>query len=115
MAMASGASYVARGTVLHATMLDGLISDALEKPGFNLVEILTPCHTQYGRKNKFKTVVDMYQWYKKNTMKLDRYRQLSPEEQGAYTPVGVFRDEMRPGLETRYEELRNKLQEQRNA
>jgi 2-oxoglutarate/2-oxoacid ferredoxin oxidoreductase subunit beta len=115
MAMASGASYVARGTVLHATMLDGLISDALDKPGFNLVEILTPCHTQYGRKNKFKTVVDMYQWYKKNTVKLDRYRQLTPEEQGKFTPIGVFRDEMRPGLEVKYATLRNKLQEQRNA
>ena len=115
MAMASGASYVARGTVLHANMLDGLISDALEKPGFNLVEILTPCHTQYGRKNKFKTVVDMYQWYKKNTAKLDRYRQLAPEEQAKFTPIGVFRDEMRPGLEVKYANLRNKLQEQRHA
>jgi 2-oxoglutarate ferredoxin oxidoreductase subunit beta len=115
MAMASGASYVARGTVLHANMLDGLISGALEKPGFNLVEILTPCHTHYGRKNKFKTVVDMYQWYKKNTVKLDRYGQLTPEEQAKFTPIGVFRDEMRPGLEVRYEELRNKLQEQPNA
>ena len=113
--MASGSSYVARGTVFHATMLDGLIADALEKPGFNLVEILTPCHTQYGRKNKFKTVVDMYQWYKKNTVKLDRYRQLKSEEQDKFTPIGVFRDEMRPGLETRYAELRNKLQEQRHA
>lgn len=113
--MASGASYVARGTVLHATMLDTLISEALEKPGFNLVEVLTPCHTQYGRKNKFKTVVDMYQWYKKNTVKLDRYRQLKPEERAAFTPIGVFRDDMLPGLETKYADLRNKLQEQRHA
>jgi 2-oxoglutarate ferredoxin oxidoreductase subunit beta len=57
----------------------------------------------------------MYQWYKKNTMKLDRYRQLSPAEQDKFTPIGVFRDDMRPGLEVRYEELRNKLQEQRNG
>lgn len=91
MAMASGATTWRRGTVLHANMLDTLISDALEKPGFNLVEVMTPCHTQYGRKNKFKTVVDMYQWYKKNTVKLDRYRQLTPEEQGKFTPIGVFR------------------------
>jgi 2-oxoglutarate/2-oxoacid ferredoxin oxidoreductase subunit beta len=115
MAMASGASYVARGTVLHATMLDGLITDALQKPGFNLVEILTPCHTQYGRKNKFKTVVDMFQWYKKNTAKLERYQKMTDEEKQGLTPIGVFRDEMRPGLETRYAELCRKLQEQRHA
>ncbi|NCD25921.1 MAG: 2-oxoacid:ferredoxin oxidoreductase subunit beta [Deltaproteobacteria bacterium] len=112
MAMASGASYVARGTVMHATMLDDLISAALDKPGFNLVEILTPCHTQYGRKNKFKTVVDMYRWYKENTVKLNRYEEMTAEEKAAFTPIGVFRDEMRPGLEVRYEELRTKLQEQ---
>jgi 2-oxoglutarate ferredoxin oxidoreductase subunit beta len=57
----------------------------------------------------------MYQWYKKNTVKLDRYAQLAPEEKPKFTPIGVFRDEMRQGLEVRYEELRNKLQEQRNA
>ncbi len=112
MAMASGASYVARGTVMHATMLDELIGSALEKPGFNLVEILTPCHTQYGRKNKFKTVVDMYQWYKKNTVKVDRFEKMTTEEKAKFTPIGVFRDDMRPGLEVRYEELRVKLQEQ---
>lgn len=112
MAMASGASYVARGTVLHANMLDTLIGQALEKPGFNLVEILTPCHTQYGRKNKFKTVVDMYQWYKKNTVKLEQYQKLTDKEKAERTPIGVFRDENRVGLETRYAELRAKLQEQ---
>lgn len=112
MAMASGASYVARGTVLHANMLDTLIGQALEKPGFNLVEILTPCHTQYGRKNKFKTVVDMYQWYKKNTVKLEQYQGLTDKEKADRTPIGVFRDENRVGLETRYAELRAKLQEQ---
>ncbi|NLW80673.1 MAG: 2-oxoacid:ferredoxin oxidoreductase subunit beta [Desulfovibrionales bacterium] len=112
MAVASGASYVARGTVLHATMLDGLISAALEKPGFNLVEILTPCHTQYGRKNNFKTVVDMYQWYKKNTVKLENYQKMADVDRSGLTPIGVFRDEGRIGLEVRYAQLRNKLQEQ---
>lgn len=113
MAMASGANYVARGTVMHVPMLDDLISGALDRPGFNLVEVLTPCHTQYGRKNKFKTVVDMYTWYKKNAINLERFQKMSAEEQGAHTPIGVFRQEMRPGLEACYEELRAKIQEQK--
>lgn len=112
MALASGANYVARGTVMHVKMLDGLIADALENPGFNLVEILSPCHTQYGRKNKFKTVVDMYKWYKKNTMKVDRYAKLSAAEQADLTPIGIFRHHGLPGLETRYEQWRAQLQEQ---
>lgn len=112
MAVASGASYVARGTVMHAAMLDGLIQDALQKPGFNLVEILTPCHTHYGRKNKFKTVVDMYRWYKTNTVRMNRYQELGTEEQARFTPIGVFQDANRPGLETRYAQMRNRLQEQ---
>src|SRR6218665_2242365 len=69
MAQAAGANYVARGTTFHANLLDRLITGALQSPGFSVVEALSPCPTQYGRKNKFRSAVDMYQWLKKNTVK----------------------------------------------
>ncbi|GKT30646.1 2-oxoacid:ferredoxin oxidoreductase subunit beta, partial [Aduncisulcus paluster] len=50
---AAKANYVARGT------------------------ILTPCHTQYGRKNKYKTPVDMYKMLKKDVIDIERYEKLS--------------------------------------
>lgn len=101
---AAGANYVARGTVFHAKMLDRLITDALAHPGFSLVEAFSPCPTQYGRKNKFKNTVAMYEWLKKNTVPVDKMR-----DDDTRTPIGVFQDKRQPGLEERYAELQANL------
>jgi 2-oxoglutarate/2-oxoacid ferredoxin oxidoreductase subunit beta len=106
LAQAAGANYVARTTAMHARHMDKLITQALTRPGFNLVEIMTPCHTQYGRKNKFRTVVDMYQSYRENALKLDKYGKLAPEERKGKLPIGVFVEHDEPGLEERYEAMR---------
>lgn len=110
LAKAAGAHYVARSTVLHVKLLDRILVTALERPGFNLVEALTPCHTQYGRKNKFKTVVDMYKWYKKNALPLDALAKLSEEQRAERVPIGIFVQEDAPSLEERYAMLRSRLQ-----
>jgi 2-oxoglutarate/2-oxoacid ferredoxin oxidoreductase subunit beta len=109
LAQACGANLVARTTAMHARHMDKLITQALSRPGFNLVEIMTPCHTQYGRKNKFRSAVDMYRWYRENALKLDKYRKLKPEEREGKLPIGVFVERDAPGLEERYEEVRRNL------
>ncbi|GFM35643.1 2-oxoacid:ferredoxin oxidoreductase subunit beta [Desulfovibrio psychrotolerans] len=101
---AAGANYVARGTSFHANMLDRLITDAIQHPGFSMVEALSPCPTQYGRKNKFRDAVSMYEWLKKNTVKLENRK-----EDDTRIPIGVFRALDRPGLEDRYAELKASL------
>ncbi|HDQ39581.1 MAG TPA: 2-oxoacid:ferredoxin oxidoreductase subunit beta [Desulfonatronum sp.] len=111
LAKAAGAHYVARSTVLHVKLLDRIIVTALERPGFNLVEALTPCHTQFGRKNKFKTVVDMYKWYKKNALPLDALAKLPEAQRNARVPIGIFVQEEAHSLEDRYVMLRSRLQE----
>jgi len=110
LARAAGAPFVARSTVFHVKLLDRLITTALSRPGFNLVEALTPCHTQFGRKNKFKTGVDMYQWYKKNAVPLEAFNKLPAEEQAARTPIGIFAEENRPSMEERYDTMKSRLQ-----
>jgi 2-oxoglutarate/2-oxoacid ferredoxin oxidoreductase subunit beta len=110
LARAAGAHYVARSTVLHVKLLDRIIVTALERPGFNLVEALTPCHTQFGRKNKFKTVVDMYKWYKKHALPLDAMAKLPEEQRAERVPIGIFVQEDAPSLEERYATLRSRLQ-----
>jgi 2-oxoglutarate/2-oxoacid ferredoxin oxidoreductase subunit beta len=106
---ACGANYVARTTAMHARHMDKLITHALSRPGFNLVEVMTPCHTQFGRKNKFKTLIDMYQSYRDDALKLDKYEKLSPEEKAGKLPIGVFVERDEPGLEERYEEVRRAM------
>ncbi len=68
LAAASGASYVARWTTLHVRRLERAIGEALCKPGFSFVEIISPCPTLYGRLNKQKTGLEQVDYYKKNSI-----------------------------------------------
>ncbi len=56
MAWASGATYVARWTMLHIRELTACIEKALTKSGFSFIEVLAPCPTNYGRRNKEKSL-----------------------------------------------------------
>ena len=51
LAAASGASFVARWTVLHARQLGWTLRKALELPGFSFIEVIAPCSTAYARWN----------------------------------------------------------------
>ncbi len=68
LAAASGASYVARWTTLHVRRLERALEEALLKPGFSFVEIISPCPTLYGRLNKHKSVLDQMAYYKENSI-----------------------------------------------
>jgi 2-oxoglutarate ferredoxin oxidoreductase subunit beta len=56
MAWASGATFVARWTMLHTRELTDCIQTALLKSGFSFIEVLAPCPTNYGRRNKEKAM-----------------------------------------------------------
>ena len=60
---ASGASYVARWTVLHAHQLERAIAEAMIKPGFSFIEVISPCPPVYGRMNKEPTGLDSMHYY----------------------------------------------------
>ena len=111
MALASGANFVARTTAFHAQLTDEVIGQALANPGFNLIEFFSPCHTQYGRKNKYKNAIAMYQDLKSKTMDVDKYKALEESKREGVMPIGVFLKRDDPALETRYAGVRAKLQE----
>ena len=94
---------------MQANLMDRLISTALTNPGFNMVEVITPCHTQFGRKNKYKTTVDMYKWLKKNAVPIEKYRDLSPEKQRDAVSTGVFTHNDCAGLEQKYIQMRQRI------
>ncbi len=68
LAAASGASYVARWTTLHVRRLQRSMAEALLKPGFSFVEVISPCPTLYGRLNKLKTPLDQMAYYKEHSI-----------------------------------------------
>ncbi len=109
LARGAGANYVARGTVFHVKKLEKIMTEAIGRPGFSLVEAITPCHTQYGRKNNFKTPVDMYKWMKKAAMDVERYNELPEDQREDRLPIGVFVERDRDGFEERYFKLKARM------
>ena len=67
LAYASGATYVARWTILHARDLTEAIEEALLKRGFSFIEVLAPCPVNYGRRNK-ETAFDTLKIYQEKTI-----------------------------------------------
>ncbi len=63
LAESSGAVYVARWTSLHIRRMTNAISEALQKPGFSFIEIISPCPTLYSRRNRLGTGLDSLKFY----------------------------------------------------
>lgn len=71
---AAGATYVARSTVAHYKHLVNMIKEGFDNKGFSLVEALTPCPVQYGRRNKIGKPSDMVNLLKQNAAKKEDSR-----------------------------------------
>jgi 2-oxoglutarate ferredoxin oxidoreductase subunit beta len=67
LAYASGATYVARWTILHTRDLTKAIEEAVLRRGFSFIEVLAPCPTGYGRRNKEKPL-DTLKVYQERTI-----------------------------------------------
>jgi 2-oxoglutarate ferredoxin oxidoreductase subunit beta len=66
LAAAAGAVYVARWTSLHVRRLEKSMIEALRKPGFTVIEVISPCPTVYGRRNKRGDGMNMLKYFHDN-------------------------------------------------
>jgi len=67
IATAAGATFVARTSSYHVQQLPEVLEEAIRHKGFSVVEVMSPCPTYYGRKNKEGSAVDMMEKLKTNT------------------------------------------------
>lgn len=105
LSMAAGASYVARSTVYHVTELDKLMERAIRKKGFSVVEVVSYCHTTFGRANNMKSPVQMMRMLKDNSITVRAAEQLDEEVNGGKIVRGVFRDEEKPEFTELYDRV----------
>ena len=63
IADSSGAVYVARWTALHIRRLTNSMAEALNKTGFSVVEVISPCAIYYSRINRLGDGLDMMKFY----------------------------------------------------
>jgi 2-oxoglutarate ferredoxin oxidoreductase subunit beta len=101
---------VARSTVYHAIELDRLISQAIEKKGFSVVEAVSYCHTTYGRFNRLGKPVDMMRYLKENSVKVRDPAEREQKEQEGKIVRGVFLDRDIPEYTELYEQVIERAQ-----
>jgi len=107
LAIAAGASFVARTTTYHAQQATKFLKEAIMHDGFAVVEILTQCPTYFGRKNKLGGAAEMMEWYKDNTTAIgSKAKAENPE----LIERGIFVQEDRPEYCDEYEKLVEKAQ-----
>ena len=105
LAYASGATYVARWTILHARDLTESIEEALLKRGFSFIEVLSPCPVNYGRRNKV-SALDTLKLYQEKTIIKNRVHPMELDidfERGVI--LGKFVDEEKPTFMDRYDKI----------
>ncbi len=105
LTVTAGASLVARSTVYHVTQLDKMLGLMLKKRGFSVVEVLSPCHTNFGRQNKLGSQVDMMKGYKKRAVRMERWHKLSEAERADRFSIGVLSEHDHPTYTERYAEV----------
>jgi 2-oxoglutarate ferredoxin oxidoreductase subunit beta len=105
LAAGAGASFVARETVAKPILLDRVIERAIRKKGFSLVEVMTPCPTAYGRRNKAGDAVAMTNDLKERSVPAARLAKLPPEERDQAIGTGVFVDIEKPEYTDQYARL----------
>ncbi len=102
---ASGAPYVARGSVYGIVQLQRLIIEAINKKGFSFVEVIAPCPTHFGRLNGMKTVSEMLHWIKGNSVSVKKADMLLPEEREKKFVMGKFIDRNIDDYSTKYRKM----------
>lgn len=110
LAVTAGASLVARGTVYHARQLDDLIGLAMKKRGFGVVEVISHCPTQYGRKNRLGGPVEMLRWQKESAVLVEKAAEMSEEELKDKVTIGVLVDRDLPIYIREYRKIREAAQ-----
>ncbi|MCX7654223.1 MAG: 2-oxoacid:ferredoxin oxidoreductase subunit beta [Fervidobacterium sp.] len=103
LAVACGATYVARSTVYHYPLTVRYIKEALLHKGVSVVEVMSNCHTYYGRYNLLREPWQMMEFFKEAAVMKEKADKMTKEELNGKIIIGVFKkDESKPDFYTRY-------------
>ncbi len=108
LAVTAGASFVGRGTVHHVTQLDDLIGKGIRKRGFSVIEIISNCHTNYGKMNNLADPVAYQMWMKEHAVSVKKAAKMSVEELEDKFTIGILADIDKPSYIEEYQKIRDK-------
>lgn len=93
LAIASGAGFVGRETVLDPKKLEKLLVKGFSYKGFSYFDILSNCHINLGRKNKMNSAMENLEWIDSITTSLTKFEKMSEEEKLNILPTGVLHED----------------------
>ncbi len=102
LAIAAGATFVARSTSYHAKECTEILKKGISHKGFSVIEILSQCPTHYGRKNKEGDAVAMMELHNTKTAKLGSKKL---NENPDLLARGIFVDALRPEYCQEYDKI----------
>ncbi|MDZ7699299.1 MAG: 2-oxoacid:ferredoxin oxidoreductase subunit beta [Deltaproteobacteria bacterium] len=108
LAVTAGAAFVARGTVYHVKLLESLIKMGIKKRGFSVIEVMSNCHIQFGRRNKLGGPVEMLKWLKSHAVRVEKAGETTDESMAGKFTIGVLADRESPSYIEEYERIKEK-------
>jgi len=93
LAIASGASFVARETMIEPKKLEKVLVKAMQHKGFSMMEVLSNCHINLGRKNKMMSAMANLEWIDSITTSKKKYDAMSEEERLNLLPTGILKED----------------------
>ncbi len=86
----AGATYVARFAVTQPLALIESIQMAIKNQGFSFIEALSPCPTQFGRRNRYDQPSDMMTYLMDHCMGLEEAEEMPEGQQEEMILTGEF-------------------------
>jgi len=102
LAIAAGATFVARTTTYHPQQITSILQKAIRHKGFSMVEILSQCPTYFGRRNRIGDAVDMLEMFKEVTTPVGSK---AKEENPDLIERGVFVEKELPEYCSEYDKI----------
>ena len=98
LATAAGATFVARWTVHQSRRITRTLRKALAHKGFSLIEVVSTCPVQYGRKTGMGSATRMLDHLREASITGKKAAELSSEERATRIVVGEFVEIEKPVL-----------------
>jgi 2-oxoglutarate ferredoxin oxidoreductase subunit beta len=87
---AAGATYIARYAVTQPIALINAMKKSLLHVGFSFIDVLSPCPTQFGRRNRQDRAEDMIQGLIEKCILEEEAQGLTEEERAERIITGEF-------------------------
>jgi 2-oxoglutarate ferredoxin oxidoreductase subunit beta len=86
----AGANYAVRWTTAHGEQMREAFRKGLNVKGFAFIEIVSHCPTAFGKRVGLKSIANILDWFKENSVSFDQAKEMSEKDLVGKIVVGEF-------------------------